>query len=92
MEKIVIKGGKKLVGEIEISGAKNAAVAIIPAVLLSDGICRLENLPNISDVSSMIRILKDIGADIKIINKNCRQKQQNFIRKLDITLQVVVYQ
>lgn len=70
MEKIVIKGGKKLVGEIEISGAKNAAVAIIPAVLLSDGVCRLENLPNISDVSSMIKILKEIGADIKIINKN----------------------
>ena len=70
MEKIVINGGRKLVGEIEISGAKNAAVAIIPAVLLSDGVCRLENLPYISDVSSMIKILKEIGADIKLINKH----------------------
>lgn len=70
MEKIVIRGQKKLVGEIEISGAKNAAVAILPAVLLSDGVCHIENLPQISDVSAMLRILKDIGAEVKIINKH----------------------
>lgn len=68
MEKIIINGGKPLHGEVTISGAKNAAVAILPAVVLSDGICRIENLPNISDVSMMIRVLSDLGAGIKMIS------------------------
>ena len=50
MEKFVINGGRPLHGEVRISGAKNAAVAILPAVLLSDGPCVIENLPDISDV------------------------------------------
>ncbi|MCR5484788.1 MAG: UDP-N-acetylglucosamine 1-carboxyvinyltransferase [Clostridiales bacterium] len=70
MEKIVINGGKKLFGKVDISGAKNAAVAIIPAAILADGVCRIENIPDISDVTMMIRILNSIGAKIKIINKN----------------------
>ena len=57
MEKFVIKGGRRLTGEVEISGAKNAAVAILPAVILSDEPCILENVPDISDVSIIIRIL-----------------------------------
>ncbi len=69
MDKFVINGGKKLSGSVKISGAKNAAVAIIPAVLLSDGICRIENIPNISDVEVIIKILHELGADIKMINK-----------------------
>ena len=48
MDKFVINGGKKLYGEISISGAKNAAVAILPAVLLADSPCIIENLPDIS--------------------------------------------
>ena len=70
LEKIVINGGKKLCGKIDISGAKNAAVAIIPAAILSEDVCRIENIPNISDTTMMIRILRQIGAEIKIINKN----------------------
>ncbi len=70
MEKIVINGGMRLSGEVEISGAKNAAVAILPAVLLCDGICHIENLPEISDVAAIIRILSELGADVKIINKH----------------------
>ena len=70
MDKFVIKGGKKLLGEVTISGAKNAAVAIIPAVILSDGVCRLENIPNISDVTLIAKILQCMGADIKRINKS----------------------
>ncbi len=70
MEKYVIKGGRKLVGEVEISGAKNAAVAILPAVILSDEPCILENVPNISDVSIIIRILYEMGADIKMLDKS----------------------
>ena len=70
MEKIVIHGGNRLSGEVEIGGAKNAAVAIIPATLLAQDVCRLENIPNISDVSCMIRILSQMGAQVKYINKH----------------------
>lgn len=70
MEKIVINGGKRLCGEVNISGAKNAVVAIIPATILAQDVCRIENIPNISDVTMMIRILHQMGADIHVINKN----------------------
>ena len=60
LEKFIIKGGRKLQGEVEISGAKNAVVAIIPAVILSDEPCVLENVPNISDVSISLRILYEM--------------------------------
>ena len=69
LDKFIIKGGKPLIGEVEISGAKNAAVAIIPAAILADGPCILENVPNISDVSIIIRILFEMGASVKMINK-----------------------
>ncbi len=70
MEKLLIKGGNPLKGKIYISGAKNAAVAIIPAVLLSDDICRIENLPNISDVNVLLKILNELGAKIRYLNKS----------------------
>ena len=69
MDKFVISGGKRLAGEVEISGAKNAAVAILPATILADGPCRIENIPNISDVTSIIDILHKLGANIQMINK-----------------------
>ena len=64
MEKLVITGKTPLKGEVIISGAKNAAVAIIPATLLINGICTIENLPNISDVKLYCEILKELGAKI----------------------------
>ncbi|MCI7766989.1 MAG: UDP-N-acetylglucosamine 1-carboxyvinyltransferase [Oscillospiraceae bacterium] len=70
MEKFIIKGGRRLEGEVEISGAKNAVVAIIPAVILADGPCLIENIPNISDVSISLRILYEMGADVQRIDKN----------------------
>ena len=70
MEKLVIHGGNRLAGEVEISGAKNAAVAIIPAALLAQDICRIENIPNISDVTCMVRILQSMGASVRSINKH----------------------
>ncbi|MCL1835621.1 MAG: UDP-N-acetylglucosamine 1-carboxyvinyltransferase [Oscillospiraceae bacterium] len=69
MTKYVINGGNPLNGEVEISGAKNAAVAIIPAALMVDGVCRIENLPQISDVTLLLNILKEMGADIRLVNK-----------------------
>ncbi len=70
MEKYVINGGNRLNGSITISGAKNAAVAIIPAAILCDEVCRIENVPDISDVNELIHILYELGADIKMINKS----------------------
>ncbi len=64
MDKFIIKGGKRLTGEVEISGAKNAAVAIIPAVILADEPCILENVPIIRDVSISLKILYEMGAKI----------------------------
>lgn len=71
MEHYVITGGKPLSGEVTISGAKNAAVAIIPATILAGGPCVIDNIPNIKDVALMIGMLKDMGATVKVINKNC---------------------
>ncbi len=70
MTKYVIRGGKPLHGEIEISGAKNAAVAIIPAALLVDGVCRIENIPQISDVTLFLNILQELGADVRTVNRS----------------------
>lgn len=64
MEKLVLTGPTPLKGEVSISGAKNAAVAILPATLLIDGICTIENLPNISDVKLSCEILESLGAKI----------------------------
>ena len=70
MEKYVIHGGKPLYGEIEVSGAKNAAVAIIPAALMVNGVCRLENIPQISDADMLMTILEHLGAKIRLVNRN----------------------
>ncbi|MDD4716249.1 MAG: UDP-N-acetylglucosamine 1-carboxyvinyltransferase [Oscillospiraceae bacterium] len=70
MTKYMIHGGKPLYGEIDISGAKNAAVAILPAALLVNGVCRIENIPQISDVSLVLDILHELGADIRVVNRN----------------------
>ena len=70
MEKFIINGGNRLTGEVEISGAKNAAVAIIPATILADEPCVLENVPNINDVSIDLRILRELGAEVTVINKS----------------------
>ena len=70
LDKFVINGGKPLKGEVRISGAKNAAVAILPAVLLTDEPCVIENLPNISDVATILKAMQALGAQIKPINKS----------------------
>ena len=64
MAKYVINGGRRLEGTVTISGAKNAAVAILPAALLVEGKCRVENVPDISDVRILLNILADLGAEI----------------------------
>ncbi len=70
MDKILVTGGNRLVGEVEISGAKNAVVAILPATILADGICRIDNIPDIADVTTTLRILALLGAEIRPINRH----------------------
>ena len=70
MEKLIITGGTPLKGEVTISGAKNAAVAILPATLLINGVCTINNLPNISDVKIYCEILEKLGAKITWNNNN----------------------
>ena len=65
LAKYVINGGARLEGSVTISGAKNAAVAILPAALLVQGKCRVENVPDISDVRILLEILADMGARIE---------------------------
>ena len=77
LEKIVVRGGRKLCGEVTVSGAKNAAVAIIPAAILVNGACVIENVPDIQDVRVLVDILKYMGAEIeydretKILKVDC---------------------
>ncbi len=68
LHKIVVRGGNRLKGEVTISGAKNAVVAILPATILTCGVCRIENIPQISDVSVSLRILEEIGARVRSVN------------------------
>ena len=81
MDKYVIRGGNPLYGEVEISGAKNAAVAIIPAALMVEGICRIENIPQISDTDMLLTILSEMGAKVRTINKNTVDIDCTCVRK-----------
>ena len=84
MTKYVISGGKPLHGEVEISGAKNAAVAILPAALLVDGVCRIENVPNISDVTMILGIMRDLGANVRMINQTTVELDCSHVYKQNV--------
>lgn len=70
MEKYIVHGGTPLKGEIEISGAKNAAVAMIPAALLVEGVCRIENMPHISDTDMLLTIISELGAKVRFVRNS----------------------
>lgn len=89
MEKFVVTGGKPLFGEVNISGAKNAAVAIIPAVILCDEPCQIDNIPNISDVSLISRILQQMGANVRRINKSSLYIDPTHIRTCNAVTDLV---
>ena len=82
MKKLIINGGKELSGTIKIGGAKNSVVALLPAAILSNGKCKIYNVPNISDVTKLDEMLKVLGSDVKfekdvviIDNKNLVNKE-----------------
>ncbi|MBR6206301.1 MAG: UDP-N-acetylglucosamine 1-carboxyvinyltransferase [Oscillospiraceae bacterium] len=89
MIKYVVHGGKPLYGEIEISGAKNAAVAIIPAALMVDGPCRIENIPQISDVTMLLNILKEMGASVRTINRSTMEIDCSGVRRAEATFDMM---
>ncbi|MBR5245213.1 MAG: UDP-N-acetylglucosamine 1-carboxyvinyltransferase [Clostridia bacterium] len=70
MDKFVIHGGKPLFGEVVVSGAKNAAVAIIPAAVMVDGVCRIENIPMVSDVLIQLEILRELGCSVRVLSSD----------------------
>ncbi len=81
MKKIKINGGKELKGTIKISGAKNSAVALVPASLLSDGIVTIDNIPNISDIDALNEILEFLGAKVSRENDRMIIDQTNLENK-----------
>ena len=76
MEKYIIKGGHPLNGEVTISGAKNAAVAIVPATLMVDGPCIIKNVPNIVDVMLQFEILEKMGMKITRLDETTIQTEK----------------
>ncbi|MBE6889265.1 MAG: UDP-N-acetylglucosamine 1-carboxyvinyltransferase [Ruminococcaceae bacterium] len=84
MEKYVIKGGKKLSGEVVISGAKNAVAAILPAAILSDEPCVIENIPNISDVTIILQIMSEMGANVRMLNKTTVEIDPRTLRNIPV--------
>lgn len=84
MTKYQIRGGRPLHGTIQISGAKNAAVAIIPATVLVNGTCRIENIPQISDVSLLLQMLENLGAEVRQVKRNTVDIDCSHIRNCEI--------
>lgn len=70
MSQYIMKGGKALIGEVNISGAKNAALGIIPAAILTDDDVLIENLPDVSDINIMLEAMQEIGAKVQRIDCN----------------------
>lgn len=85
MEKYVINGGIPLKGSVRIGGAKNAAVAILPATLLADGPCVIENLPEISDVSAILRTMRSLGAQVRTVNKTTVEIDPSHVNSFVVT-------
>ncbi len=89
MVKYIVQGGQRLNGTVTISGAKNAAVAILPATLLVDGVCRIENVPDISDVRLLLEILNNMGAQIRRLSRNTLEIDCSHVRNATAPIELV---
>ncbi len=90
MEKYIINGGKALKGEVVISGAKNAAVALLPATVLANDICVLENVPDISDIRKEIEILKQMGARVTRLSPSVLEIDTSTIDTVEVPMELGV--
>ena len=88
MEKYVISGGKPLKGEVSISGFKNAAVAILPATVLANDVCVLENVPDISDIRAEIDILQELGAKVRRLSPTVLEIDTSTVNTTEVPLEL----
>ena len=88
MEKFVVSGGKPLKGEVSISGFKNAAVAILPATVLANDVCILENVPDISDIRAEIDILRELGAKVRRISSTVLEIDTSTVNSTEVPLEL----
>ncbi len=89
MEQYVIKGGNPLVGEVEIGGAKNAALAILAAAIMTDETVTIENLPNVRDINVLLNAIEGIGAHVERINKHKVKINGAFINDLSVDYEFI---
>jgi len=89
LEKFVIRGGRPLMGEVSVSGAKNSVVAVLPAALLVDGPCRIENIPEINDARILIDILKELGCEVEVESKDSITINSQYVRSYTATYEMV---
>ena len=89
MEQYVIKGGNPLVGEVEIGGAKNAALAILAAAIVTDETVTIENLPNVRDINVLLNAIEGIGARVERINKHKVKINGAFINDLSVDYEFI---
>ena len=89
MEHYIVNGGKRLEGSVTISGAKNAALAIIPAAILAGESCRIDNLPQIEDVRLFANILSGIGAKTEFVESGSLLIDPSTINTCDVTADMV---
>ena len=84
MEQYVIKGGNPLVGEVEISGAKNAALAILAAAIMTDETVTIDNLPDVRDVNALLQAMGDIGAKITRTDAHTVKINGSFVKDIPV--------
>ncbi len=84
MEQYIIKGGNPLVGEVEIGGAKNAALAILAAAIMTDETVTIENIPDVNDINVLLEALEGIGASVQRIDRHSVKINGGSIRDFDI--------
>lgn len=89
MEQYVIKGGNRLTGEVEIAGAKNAALAIIAAAIMTEDTVIIDNLPDVRDVNVMIGAMEDIGVHIEKLDEHCVKINATTIGRLSVDYEYI---
>lgn len=89
MEQYIIKGGRPLVGEVTISGYKNAALGIIAAAIMTDETVKIENVPDIRDIDVLLQAIEDIGAKVERINRNTIKVNGSKINTVDVDFDYV---
>ena len=85
MEQYVIKGGIPLVGEVEIGGAKNAALAILAAAIMTDETVTIDNLPNVKDIQALLEAMEEIGAIIDRVDEHTVKVNGAFVKDVPVT-------